>query len=124
MAGLARMTMIQQTFDLDANALYVRLSDQPVARTVQIDEGTLVDLDDKGAVVGIEVIQPQRTWPLGEILRRFQIPADQANELRAYFPQTPIVSPPSAHPAPIQPACRTQPSHLGVSMPVALAWAH
>lgn len=113
--------MIQQTFDFDANALYVRLSDHPVARTVEIDKGTLVDLDDTGAVVGIEVIQPQRTWPLNEILGRFQIPADQANELRAYFPQTPMVSPPSAHPAPIQPACQTQPAHLGVSVPLALA---
>ena len=109
--------------NVDANALYVRLSDHPVARITQIDEGTLVDLDDRGAVVGIEVIQPQRTWPLDEILRTFQIPSEQADELRAYFPQTPMVSPPSAQPAPIQPTYRTQPSHPGVSMPVALACA-
>lgn len=113
--------MIQQAYDLDANALYVRLTDRAVARTVQIDEGTLVDLDDSGAVVGIEVIQPERVWPLNEILDSYNIPADQASELRAYFLRTPTLNQSWAYPAPIAARTTTQPAHPGLCLPVAVS---
>ena len=77
--------MISQTYDFDADALYIELAEPKAARTVQVDNGTLVDLDADGQVVGIEVIQPQRTWPLREILDRFAVPAATAAELCAYF---------------------------------------
>ncbi len=34
--------MIRQSYDLDADALYVKLTDHKVTRTVEIDAGTLV----------------------------------------------------------------------------------
>ena len=89
--------MILQSYDLDADALYIRLADHPVARTVQLDAGTLVDLDADGALVGIEVIQPQRAWPLDDILARFAVSEDDARGLRAYFPH-PSQLRPAAHP--------------------------
>lgn len=91
--------MISQSYDLDADALYIELADGPAARTVQIDRGTLVDLDSGGNVVGIEVIQPARTWPLLEILTGFSVSDDDARELRAYF-EYPAQLVPPAHPAP------------------------
>jgi uncharacterized protein YuzE len=62
-------------YDQQADALYVTLTaEAEVARTVQIDQGTLVDLDSRGRLIGVELIRPARPWPLDEILSRF--PAD------------------------------------------------
>jgi uncharacterized protein YuzE len=94
--------MISQSYDLDADALYIELADSQAGRTVQVDVGTLVDLDLAGNVVGIEVIQPARMWPLGEILARFNVSDDDARELRAYFAHPAQLVPP-AHPAPCVP---------------------
>jgi uncharacterized protein YuzE len=91
--------MIRQSYDLDADALYVKLTDQKVAHTAEVDEGTLVDLDADGNVVGIEVLQPQRRWPLDEILNAFRVSPGQAHELRTYFFQPAQLSTP-AHPDP------------------------
>jgi len=92
--------MISQRYDLDANALYIELGEGPAARTVQVDSGTLVDLDPAGNVLGIEVIQPERSWPLEEILRRFFFAEEDARELRVYFPHPETQIHPPAHPAP------------------------
>lgn len=46
--------------DLDADALYITVSDQPVARTICIDDCIMVDVDAAGHPVGIEVISPGR----------------------------------------------------------------
>jgi uncharacterized protein YuzE len=90
--------MISQSYDLDARALYIELADRQAARTEQVDTGTLVDLDSDGNVIGIEVINPDRSWPLEEILRRFTVPEQDARELRAYFP-LPVTIVPPEHPA-------------------------
>jgi uncharacterized protein YuzE len=90
--------MIRQSYDLDANALYITVTDLPIARTTQIDPGTLVDLDADGGVVGIEVISPERSWPLGEILARFGVGSEDAGQLEAYFPGGLQLGSP-AHPA-------------------------
>jgi uncharacterized protein YuzE len=67
-------------YDQQADALYIALAREiRAARTVQVDPGTLVDLDDNGQLLGVEVIRPARSWPLDEILRRF--PTDPADAL-------------------------------------------
>ncbi len=96
--------MISQSCDRDAGALYIELAGLEVARTVQVDRGTLVDLGPAGAVVGIEVVQPERSWPLAEILGRLAVAQQDARELRAFFP----------YPAAIVP-----PAHLAARVPVA-----
>ncbi|WP_420614363.1 DUF2283 domain-containing protein [Candidatus Spongiisocius sp.] len=74
-------------YDLEANALYVGLaSEGSVARTHTIDEGTMVDVDGQGAVIGIEVINPHREWPIDQIKERFKLPADQSRLLELLVP--------------------------------------
>jgi uncharacterized protein YuzE len=59
-------------YDLQADALYITLNEQAeVASTIQVDPGTLVDLDSRGNLIGVEVIRPARPWPLEEILSQF-----------------------------------------------------
>ena len=72
-------------YDREADAVDIALSDGIVARTVEIDPGTLIDVDAQGRVLSIEVIHPRRRWPLGEILDRFTIDDEDAAMLAALW---------------------------------------
>lgn len=72
-------------FDLDTDALYISLSDAPVARTRPLGDNTAVDLDASNGVVGIEVISVRHPWPLARILDTYKIPADEEAQIRVYF---------------------------------------
>ena len=60
------------SYDDTADALYIQVAGSAVSQTHQIDPGTMVDVDNSGRVVGIEVLQPARDWPLKEITSRFE----------------------------------------------------
>ena len=80
---------MQMRFDATAGALYVSLrplaEGEHAARTLEIGPGTLVDEDDGGRILGIEVLDPGRSWPLPQILRRWEISdEDQVLLLGAY----------------------------------------
>ena len=45
-------------YDGDADALYYRLTSQPVTRTIDIGDRVMVDVDAEGRAVGIEVLNP------------------------------------------------------------------
>lgn len=64
--------LVSPTYDLEADAVYLRLAKGKVARTIDLDDGTLVDLDKAGKPLGIEVISPARDWPIDEFARRFK----------------------------------------------------
>jgi uncharacterized protein YuzE len=72
-------------YDEKVDALEITLSGGVVARTEQLDEGTLVDLDEHGHVVAIEVIRPARSWPLDEALAMPGIEEADAEMLRAFW---------------------------------------
>jgi uncharacterized protein YuzE len=50
--------MISTTYDPEADALYVRVAPKGtrVAETREIEPGVMLDVDDKGRVIGIEVL--------------------------------------------------------------------
>ena len=72
-------------YDLNAGALYIRLSDAEIARTAEAGDNAAVDLDARGGVVGIEVVSVGYPWPVDDILAAYSIPAHEAAEIRAYF---------------------------------------
>ena len=76
---------MQLEFDLNAGALYIRLSDAEIARTREAGDNAAVDLDASGGVVGIEVISAAHSWPLAEILASYDIPAQEEAQIKAYF---------------------------------------
>lgn len=69
-------------YDDTDDALYVELASVPSRRQVLIDEGTIVDLDGSGRVVGIEVIAASNGWSADAILERFPLPEEAAEYLR------------------------------------------
>jgi uncharacterized protein YuzE len=45
-------------YDAEVDALYYRLTNEPVVRTVNIGDRVLVDVDAAGQAIGIEVLNP------------------------------------------------------------------
>ena len=80
-------------YDLDAGALYVRLCDGEVARTRQLDDNTLIDLDAAGNVLGVEVVAIGYPWALAEVLQMDGISAGAKAQMLAYFapPTRPVM---------------------------------
>jgi uncharacterized protein YuzE len=77
---------VKLTYDVDADALYIRLREGVVAATEPVLGEASVDVDGEYRVIGIEVIDPDRLWPLDVILRGFPIEAADARQLLAFCP--------------------------------------
>ena len=64
--------MRANTYDPEADAAYIYLADAVVAESEEVAEGVVLDFDDGGRVIGIEVLKASRTlrdgawreWPL------------------------------------------------------------
>jgi uncharacterized protein YuzE len=54
-------------YDREVDALYVRLQEKYVARTVEIEEGLNLDLDDSGKLIGLEILNATERYPLADI---------------------------------------------------------
>ena len=44
------------TYDPDADAMYIRLTNEKFKKTKVIDDNTILDLDENGKVIGIELL--------------------------------------------------------------------
>ena len=76
------------SYDKDADALDISLAEGVVARTVEIDSGTLVDVDVAGAALAIEIIRPARPVPIEQIIERFEVDDREADVLRSLWADT------------------------------------
>jgi len=72
------------TFDFEARALYVKIKDGKIAKTVEFSQETFVDLDSKGHLLGVEMLSPGKLTihkktrvlaPLRKIATKFHQPA-------------------------------------------------
>ena len=66
---------ITLSFDPVAQALYIRVCEGKVARTVEIEEGVMADLSQSGLLLGIEFLKPAQVEVLDRISREYEIPA-------------------------------------------------
>lgn len=44
------------TYDKEADAMYVELTDKKFSKCREIDKNTILDLDEEGNVIGIEIL--------------------------------------------------------------------
>lgn len=63
--------MASAEFDREANALYIRIGEGEVARTVDVDDYRIVDIDAGGAVLGVEVLYPADNLQIAALARQF-----------------------------------------------------
>ncbi|EKD22164.1 MAG: hypothetical protein ACD_87C00132G0004 [uncultured bacterium] len=54
-------------YDRDVDALYVRLQEKFVAKTVEVDEGINIDFDDGGRLIGLEILDATERYTLSDI---------------------------------------------------------
>jgi uncharacterized protein YuzE len=54
-------------YDKEVDALYVRLQEKYVDRTVEIEEGLNIDLDENGRLIGLEVLDATERYTLADI---------------------------------------------------------
>ncbi len=54
-------------YDREVDALYIRLQEKYVARTVEVDEGINIDFDEKGKLIGLEVLDATERYTLADI---------------------------------------------------------
>ena len=54
-------------YDDDVDALYIRIQNKEVFRTREIEEGVNVDLDEQGAVIGLEIIGAAERYDRNDI---------------------------------------------------------
>ena len=77
---------VQFEYDESVDALYIRLREGgAVVRTAQLDRGTLVDVDEFGRAVGVEIVSPARDWPLDDLLQGYSIEPEAEQVLVAFW---------------------------------------
>jgi len=57
-------------YDPEADAMYIKFREATVDHTKEIDENTIVDFDETGKVIGIEILFVKECNP--DLLREFQ----------------------------------------------------
>lgn len=53
--------------DREADALYVRLDESPVFESEEIRPGVMIDLDERGEIIGLEMLRVSRRLPSAEL---------------------------------------------------------
>ena len=74
------------TIDPAVGARYISLSDRPVASTEEFSDNILVDLDEFGVVIGIEVLDLDAELPLTDLCRQLHIHKDDEPHLARLLP--------------------------------------
>ncbi|MFH1075960.1 MAG: DUF2283 domain-containing protein [Pseudomonadota bacterium] len=54
-------------YDNEIDALYIRLQEKDVYRTLEIEEGLNIDLDASGKMIGLEVLDAVERYSLADI---------------------------------------------------------
>ena len=54
-------------YDREVDALYIRLQEKHVSRTVEIVEGLNLDLDENEKLIGLEVLDATKRYPLTDV---------------------------------------------------------
>jgi len=54
-------------YDNEIDALYIRLQEKHVDRTLEIEEGLNIDLDASGKMIGLEVLDAAERYSLADI---------------------------------------------------------
>ncbi len=64
--------MVSIIYDKDANAFYIKISDKKIVKTIPSGNDKFVDVDDRGEIVGFEVLNSALTITeeLAEVIAR------------------------------------------------------
>lgn len=72
------------TYDRQADALYVKFKRNRVVRTSEITDYFLVDFDQEGEIVGIEILAASKHVPSRQVSQIEVLPLSAPSELSGY----------------------------------------
>ncbi len=55
-------------YSKDVDALYIKLKEANIEDSIDIEEGVTVDLDEKGHIVGIEILDASEKFSLSDLV--------------------------------------------------------
>jgi len=55
------------SYDSDADAMYIKLKEERVVKTKEIDDNTILDYDSKGNVIGVELLFVKERIPSASV---------------------------------------------------------
>ncbi len=55
-------------YSKEADAIYVYFKEEYVAKSKEIEDGVVVDFDEKGQLIGIEVLDASKRFKLSDIV--------------------------------------------------------
>lgn len=58
-------------YDPDADAMYIKFREKEIDYTQELDENTIIDFDQQGEVIGVELLFVRERNP--ELLKEFKI---------------------------------------------------
>ena len=58
-------------YDSEADAIYITLTDDIVKKTKEIDDNTIIDFNNKGKVIGMEILFVKERNP--QLLKEFKV---------------------------------------------------
>jgi uncharacterized protein YuzE len=61
------MSALGYTYDLDVDSAAVRVRSGTVARTMEVDSSTLLDVDEHGNLLSVEVLMVRQSYPFEEL---------------------------------------------------------
>ena len=56
-------------YDKEVDALYIRIQEVEVARTVEVEEGTNLDFDADGKLIGVEILNALERYKPQDLFR-------------------------------------------------------
>ena len=86
MEGVTAVTKVIVEIDTVAQAAYIRLSNNAVARTVEVTEEIMVDLDEFDMATGIEILDVHADIPLTTISEKCHIREEVREILQRALP--------------------------------------
>ena len=64
-------------YDSSNDVLYVQFTDEPVAATRELEDGSVADVDANGRLVGVEVLFGAHTWDWAHLIELFDMTEDE-----------------------------------------------
>ncbi|MEV4155429.1 DUF2283 domain-containing protein [Nocardia salmonicida] len=77
---------VELHIDQNVGAAYIQINDNEVARTVEVTDDILVDLDAMDMVVGVEILSLTAELPIGQLIRDHHIQSDAVAQLQKVRP--------------------------------------
>ena len=65
--------------DQDADAIYINLTDRAIKDSAEVADGIVVDYDDQGRVVGVEILDASKRTEDPNVLTQFNLDLPRAS---------------------------------------------